>query len=328
MLTWQSEPKEGNYPLMSYAVMCGLYHPRCKDVHTTYFPGISTADDTWTEKELEDIGLKAKEEAKQQYAKRLADKFDRMAKNSLDKDNKRMYQGRVEQWKKSFADGGSKDRLSLLSDADSESELGAFKKKIIGDKGMEKAYYNTLKDKFSHGSDDAKRVFNKYVPNDSVVNYAYEGTAKYENGKIYMHYGADLNNPRGAGATWYHEHGHMIDELAGNASNDTKFAHALYKDFLDNILEKSYSEIEKELIDMRTQSAVSDIFNGLSKDEIKGVATHPLRLDGSSYWTDESVKQEAFAHMFECQFDDLRYVEMKKYFPNALTEFERILKGL
>lgn len=120
----------------------------------------------------------------------------------------------------------------------------------------------------------------------------------------------------------------MIDELATDASSDIKFACALYKDFLDNTLEKNYSEIEKELSDMRTQSAVSDIFNGLSKDKIKGVAYHPLRPDGSSYWTEETIRQEAFAHMFECQFDNLRYVEMKKYFPNALTEFERILKGL
>lgn len=32
--------------------------------------------------------------------------------------------------------------------------------------------------------------------------------------------------------------------------------------------------------------------------------------------------------MYECQFDDLRFAEMKKYFPNALIEFERILKGM
>lgn len=30
-----------------------------------------------------------------------------------------------------------------------------------------------------------------------MVDFAHEGTAKYENGKIYMHYGADLDNPRG-----------------------------------------------------------------------------------------------------------------------------------
>lgn len=46
------DPETGKrYPLMSKAIEAGLYHPRCKDSHTTYFPGISTADDTWTKKE-------------------------------------------------------------------------------------------------------------------------------------------------------------------------------------------------------------------------------------------------------------------------------------
>lgn len=127
---------------------------------------------------------------------------------------------------------------------------------------MKKSYYDVLKDKFSHGSGDAKRVFNKYIPDDSI---------------------ADLNNPRGAGATWFHEHGHMIDDLAGDVSNDKLHIDALYKDFLDSILDKTYNEIESELIDMRIQSVMSDLFNGLSKNRINGVATHPLRQDGSSY---------------------------------------------
>lgn len=58
------------------------------------------------------------------------------------------------------------------------------------------------------------------------------------------------------------------------------------------------------------------------------MAYHRLRINGSSYWTKETIRQEAFVHMFECQFDDLRYTEMKKYFPNALAEFEQLLKGL
>ena len=36
--------KDGKYPLMSSAVAAGLYHPRCRDSHTTYFPGITKVD--------------------------------------------------------------------------------------------------------------------------------------------------------------------------------------------------------------------------------------------------------------------------------------------
>ncbi len=91
--------KDGKYPLMSYAISQGLYHPRCKDSHTTYFPGISSADDTWTEKELENIGLSAKEEAKQQYAKRQAEKYRRLAKYSLDNENRTVYSQKANYWR-------------------------------------------------------------------------------------------------------------------------------------------------------------------------------------------------------------------------------------
>ena len=75
-----TDPETGKkYPLMSYAISKGLYHPRCKDSHTTYFPGISSADDTWTQKELEDIGLQNQQEAQQQYAERQKEKYERLS---------------------------------------------------------------------------------------------------------------------------------------------------------------------------------------------------------------------------------------------------------
>lgn len=92
--------KDGKYPLMSYAISKGLYHPRCKDSHTTYFPGISTADGTWTREELEEIGLQAKQEAKQQYAKRQAEKFEKLAKYSLDEENQKKYSLKEKEWKR------------------------------------------------------------------------------------------------------------------------------------------------------------------------------------------------------------------------------------
>ncbi len=91
--------KDGSYPLMSAAVAAGLYHPRCKDSHTTYFPGISTADDTWTKKELEAVELASRQEAKQQYASRQAKKYERMETYSLDKENQGKYRKKKEEWK-------------------------------------------------------------------------------------------------------------------------------------------------------------------------------------------------------------------------------------
>lgn len=106
------DPETGKkYPLMSYAISKGLYHPRCKDSHTTYFPGISTADDTWTKEDLEEIGLQNQQEARQQYAQRQEEKYGRLAEYSLDNDNKKMYGQKTDFWKHArFKTGGTDAR--------------------------------------------------------------------------------------------------------------------------------------------------------------------------------------------------------------------------
>ena len=102
------DPETGKrYPLMSYAISKGLYHPRCKDSHTTYFPGISTADDTWTKEELENVGLQSQQEVRQQYTKRQEEKYSRLAEYSLDPDNKQIYGRKASEWRNvRFKTGG------------------------------------------------------------------------------------------------------------------------------------------------------------------------------------------------------------------------------
>lgn len=97
---WSGGKKsDGPYPLMSKAISAGLYHPRCKDGHTTYFPGVSTADDKWTKKELEAIGQYNRQEAELQYAARQAERFGRLARYSLDAGDKKNYQQKADAWK-------------------------------------------------------------------------------------------------------------------------------------------------------------------------------------------------------------------------------------
>lgn len=98
---WSGGSKaDGDYPLMSAAISAGLYHPRCKDGHTTYFPGISTPpDDKFSKQELAEIEDKSRQEARQQYAARQVEKFGRLAKFSLDTDNQKSYGQKAEQWK-------------------------------------------------------------------------------------------------------------------------------------------------------------------------------------------------------------------------------------
>lgn len=92
--------KDGPYPLMSEAIAAGLYHPNCRDSHTTYFPGITTTDGTWTKEELENIGVYTKNEARKQYAKHQEERFGRLAEHSLDEENRKSYAEKAARWRK------------------------------------------------------------------------------------------------------------------------------------------------------------------------------------------------------------------------------------
>lgn len=111
---WSGGKKtDGAYLLMSNAIAQGLYHPRCKDSHTTYFPGISTPGAAYTKAELEQIESDYKEEQKEQYARRQAERFERLAKYSLDKDNQKKYVARAEEWKQQAEEIFSDKRIML-----------------------------------------------------------------------------------------------------------------------------------------------------------------------------------------------------------------------
>lgn len=90
---------DGPYPLMSSAIAAGLYHPRCKDSHTTYFPdSVDESDATYTQKDLKKIESEYKRDQEQLYAQRQADKFERLEKYSLAQDNKTKYGAKARAW--------------------------------------------------------------------------------------------------------------------------------------------------------------------------------------------------------------------------------------
>lgn len=218
-----------------------------------------------------------------------------------------------------------------------KSELGKFKKRLQNDRNIPPEYYSAVKEKFSHGSETAKQAFNKFVPDDSVDDTNFAGTPCFDpnTGKIKMNYTSDLCNSRGACVTWFHEHGHLIDNAAGMISDNTEFRTLLQNDYLAYM--KSYGKshglktfdkvqraISSDLDSMRKHSSVSDIMQGISLGNIQGVAGH-----SPGYWNNpQRLSSEAFAHMFEAQFDSVRYTELKKYFPNALMKFEELLRGV
>jgi hypothetical protein len=90
--------KDGNYPLLSSAIAAGLYHPNCKDSHTTYFPGTSTKPEHITRRDLVKMVSEAKRESKATYCERQAERCGRLARYSLDTDKQRIFKLREQQW--------------------------------------------------------------------------------------------------------------------------------------------------------------------------------------------------------------------------------------
>ena len=108
----------------------------------------------------------------------------------------------------------------------------------------------------------------------------------------------------------------MLDEDKHN------YIASVGKKFNMETLQEIYQYISEEMNDMRKHSAVSDLLQGLTNGRIDAVAGHNL-----AYWSNnDNLTSEAFAHMFEAQFDDIRYKEMKEVFPNSLKYFENMLK--
>jgi len=89
---------DGNYPLLSTAIKNGLFHPRCKDSTSTYYPELDDLDAPLSDYEIKELDRQRGIEEKQKYAQRQAERFDRRAEYSLDKDNKRIVQTRADEW--------------------------------------------------------------------------------------------------------------------------------------------------------------------------------------------------------------------------------------
>lgn len=116
----KEEAEQLHYPAMSTAVAAGLYHPNCRDSHTTYMPGISTPPNhKWTKEELSNVQAENSAQAKAGYAKRQAEKCGRVARCALDKDTKNEWTAKEKRWKekakeqKEIANAVSSDIMGL-----------------------------------------------------------------------------------------------------------------------------------------------------------------------------------------------------------------------
>jgi hypothetical protein len=113
---------DGDYPLLSSAIEQGLYHPRCKDSHSTYFPGLTEVDKPYTRAQIAQLEQDEQREQRTQYIQRQAEKYQRLADFSLDEENQKKYGQRAGEW-------GQICRLQKPISVDEFSQL----KELLGD---------------------------------------------------------------------------------------------------------------------------------------------------------------------------------------------------
>lgn len=257
---WSGGKKsDGPYPLMSTAVAAGLYHPRCKDSHTTYFPGISTADDTWTREELGAIGETNKQEAGQQYAARQVARFGRLAEYSFDSENKKKYEIRAGKWEEKA------ESKAGLVDIPSARKQFVEQLRIDDNPSRHKAMMAMYSDVTEMVEDSELTAPFAYIPDKDVIKY----NTKAPHIEDY-----DLNY------VFAHETSHRMDVLEYHSWEDEKFL-----DAIEICRKKVYADRVKVQAWFETGGicehdfAVSDIINALSDGEILTFVGH-----NKAYW--------------------------------------------
>lgn len=151
---------DGPYPLMSQAMAGGLYHPNCKDGHTTYFPGISAKPEKVTKKEMKQAVIAEKQESRENLIQRNIDKFGRLSNYSLDEENKKIYVSRANAW-----NNIKKSQKGINFGKALES--GNINNKRVGNNNVD---LNKMKEEFG-------KKFNQ-LTNDSATNDALRKYAK------------------------------------------------------------------------------------------------------------------------------------------------------
>lgn len=139
---------DGPYHLMSNAIAKGLYHPNCKDSHTTYFEGITTPPKAITSEDVNEVNESYQKEQKQQYAKRQVNKFSRLKEGSLDKQNRDKYELKEKEWK------------SRLSEYES-SNKGINKNTVINQSTINSADYRKKIEALGESKETTRQILNE-----------------------------------------------------------------------------------------------------------------------------------------------------------------------
>ncbi|MCQ2499342.1 MAG: hypothetical protein MJ133_10215 [Lachnospiraceae bacterium] len=198
---------------------------------------------------------------------------------------------------------------------------------------------------------DARDLYDKHIENLKVAEFDAEKSYQI-NGEIHVNQEEDLDNPRGAGTTYYHEYGHYIVNNEGWVKGHS--ATGQFKEFEDSLrrevgnyisayenqyreegIARGYSGARLEsYIENNTRSAITLDLNGPNNenlhvndglsDIIGGVSNNKYVASyghANGYWdaNPSRVPNEAFAEIFSAQMtgDTIELARMKEIFPDT-----------
>ncbi len=322
---------DGKHKLLSEAMAEGLYHPRCKDGHTTYIPGISKTPDPVTAKELKEAEKAEAKEAREQLAERQTEKYERLAEYSLDPDNKRIYEARAEVWKRQVGYYSDETMLRIFDKADELSEH-----EPISLRDFNNYFKQDILNTIENAPVIIRNLINKNSDRILIVHEYCAGIPCFTARGIRFNIVKDSENVLGKWATLFHEIGHNLDRIYGHLSASQVFIDALYSDFekmVDNYIrlnavsrEEALHDISDALTGEPSIATLSDIIGGITNNECVGNFGH-----FGNYWNSKkTVASEAFADFFSAytrnSYEELR--NLREVFPNAFAIFENKLRWL
>lgn len=207
-------------------------------------------------------------------------------------------------------------------------------------------YGDKLTKMFSAGPSELQALYGKHISFKDISDLHYRGTAHFNRYfGISLSITSDLKNPKGAGATYFHESGHCLDWKIGRLTGrnfaslqNRNFGPAIKKDFNNYVaavmnkhncgIADAYRYINVELnhgtnYTSTEYSSVSDIFDGITGGKCSGRWGHDRR-----YWNDpDNFALEMFAHITEASFNPnpKRLELIKKIFPLTYREYNNII---
>ncbi len=92
-----AEAQVKGYPLLSEAMAAGLYHPNCKDGHTTFFAGINEFHPPTTRMKEEQV-RRYQLQQNQRYHERQIRKYKRLCQGTVDEETRIGYTKKLHEW--------------------------------------------------------------------------------------------------------------------------------------------------------------------------------------------------------------------------------------